>query len=75
MSNVTLSVDTEVLQAAMRYAAEHDTSVNQLVREFLTDIAGREDRVREARRKILELTEKTKGRMGKKTWSRDSLYG
>lgn len=39
MSNVTLNVDTEVLQAARRYAAAHDTPVNQLVREFLTDIA------------------------------------
>ncbi len=36
---LTLSVDSRVADAAKRYAAEHDTSVSQLVENFLSVIA------------------------------------
>lgn len=74
MSNVTLSVDSEVLLAARRYAADRNTSVNGLVREFLADIASREDRVKTARKHIMQLSRETQGRIGDITWSRDSLH-
>ena len=35
MKNATLSVDEGVLAVVRRYAAERDSSVNRLVREFL----------------------------------------
>ena len=35
MKNITLAIDEEVLRAARIYAAEHDTTVNALVREYL----------------------------------------
>ena len=44
MRNITLSVDDDVLAAVRRYAAEHDSSVNALVREYLTNLAGHRDR-------------------------------
>lgn len=38
--NITLSVDDEVIRAARRRADALGTSVNQLVREYLKDLAG-----------------------------------
>jgi hypothetical protein len=41
--NVTLSVDDEVIQEARRRAEAMGTSVNQLVREYLEQFAGKTD--------------------------------
>lgn len=41
--NVTLSVDDEVLRQARRCAEALGTSVNQLVREYLEHLAGKND--------------------------------
>lgn len=41
--NITLSVDEDVLQAARRRAEAMGTSVNQLVREYLQELAGKSD--------------------------------
>jgi hypothetical protein len=38
--NITLSADTETIQQTRKYAREHGTSVNQLVREFLAGLTG-----------------------------------
>jgi len=59
MKNITLSIDEGVLRAARRYAAEQDSSVNGLVREFLTGIAEREDRARSARQRIGQLSRRS----------------
>jgi hypothetical protein len=74
MKNVTLSVDEEILRVVRRYAAERDSSVNALVREFLTGIARREDRARKARQRIRELSDGSSARIGSKLWSRDELH-
>ena len=41
--NITLSVDEEVVQRARERAAAMGTSVNQLVREYLEQLAGKRD--------------------------------
>jgi hypothetical protein len=41
--NVTLSVEDEVIVRARRRAEAMGTSVNQLVREYLEQLAGRSD--------------------------------
>jgi hypothetical protein len=41
--NVTLSVDDEVILRARRRAEALGTSVNQLVREYLDQLAGKSD--------------------------------
>ena len=74
MKNITLSVDEPVLKAAKLYAAERNSSVNALVREFLTSIAEREGRARKARRRIRQLSSRSKARVGRKSWSRDDLH-
>jgi Family of unknown function (DUF6364) len=41
--NVTLSIDDDVIKEARRRAEAMGTSVNQLIRNFLEQFAGRQD--------------------------------
>jgi hypothetical protein len=74
MKNITLAVDEEVLAAARRYAVERNSSVNALVREHLSDIARREDRARGARARLLELSKRSRLKLGRKIWTRQDLH-
>ena len=74
MKNITLSVDETVLAPVRRHAAEHNSSVNALVREYLTNLAGHEDRANRARARLKELSRQSTGLLGKKTWSREDLH-
>ena len=74
MKNITLSVDEVVLAAVRRRAAETNSSVNALVRDYLTKLAAHEDRASQARSRLRELSEQSRGRLGKKTWTRDQLH-
>jgi hypothetical protein len=46
--NVTLSIEDEIILNARRRAEALGTSVNQLVREYLEQLAGKSDRDRDA---------------------------
>jgi hypothetical protein len=48
--NITLSVEESVLAAVRRIAAERASSVNALVREFLTNLACQQDQAMRAGR-------------------------
>ena len=72
--NITLSVDEGVIRTVRLYAAERGSTVNALVREFLTELANREDRVRKARERIAELSERSTARIGSRTWTREELH-
>lgn len=74
MRNITLSVDEKVLAVVRRHAAEQNSSVNALVREYLTNLASHEDRANSARARLRELSARSQGRLGKKNWTRDSLH-
>jgi hypothetical protein len=74
MKNITLSVDDEVLATVRQYAAARDSSVNALVREFMVNLAGHQDRARRARAKLRQLSRQSQGRFGKKTWTRQDLH-
>ncbi len=74
MKNITLSIDEKVLSTVRRYAMEHNSSVNALVREYLTDIALREDRARKARQRIRKLSNQSTAAMGLQRWTRDELH-
>lgn len=63
MKNITLAIEDEVLDRVRVVAAEKKTTVNALVREFLADVAGREERLAEARKQLLRLMDNSKGRM------------
>ena len=74
MKNITLSIDDDVLAAVRRYAAEHDSTVNGLVRDYLTRLARHSDRAATARQRIRELSDRSEGRTGEKNWNRDSVH-
>jgi len=72
--NITLSVDEAVLDEVRVYAAKQNTTVNALVRDYLTGIATQEDRYARARRRIEELSTKSSAEVGPITWKREDLY-
>jgi hypothetical protein len=74
MKNITLSVDENVLAAVRRHAAERDSTVNALVRNYLTNLAAHEDRAKRARVRLRQLSRQSVGRLGKKSWSREELH-
>jgi hypothetical protein len=74
MKNITLSVEEKVLAAVRRHAAERNSSVNALVREYLTNVAEHEDRASHAREQLLRMSRRSRGRLGRKTWSREDLH-
>ena len=74
MKNITLSIDEDVVRTVRRYAVERGSTVNALVREFLTGIANREDRARKARQQIRQLSEQSTARVGSRSWTREELH-
>lgn len=74
MRNITLSVEDEVLEAARLYAVERKSSINALVREYLTNIAQHQNRAGRARARLKQLSNKSQGRLGKKAWTREDLH-
>jgi hypothetical protein len=74
MKNITLSVDETVLVAVRRHAAERNSTVNAMVREYLTNVAVHDDRAKRARARLRQLSRESQGKMGKKTWSREELH-
>ena len=74
MKNITLAVDEDVLAKVRRIAAEQDTTVNAMVREYLTRLSSDADRAATARQRLLELSETSVLEIGEVTWTRDDLY-
>jgi len=73
MKNITLSVDENILATIRRHAAERNTTVNALVREYLADLAAHEDRAKRTRARLQQLSAPSQGQLDKKTWTREHL--
>ena len=75
MKNLTLAIEEDVLREARKYAAERETTVNALVREYLTGLVSQQERSREARRQLLALSESSTWDPGPGwKWNREELY-
>ena len=75
MKNITLSIDEDVLDRVRIVAAQRKTSVNALVREHLTRLAGHDDKLAEAMRELRELSEATRLPPGTTlSFSREDAY-
>jgi hypothetical protein len=73
--NITLAVDEDVIVKVRRIAADRDTTVNALVRDFLTNLASQDDRSARARRELLKLSETSTAELGEDwKWDRGSIY-
>jgi predicted HicB family RNase H-like nuclease len=75
MTNLTLTIDDELLKRARIRALEQDTSVNALVREYLERLAG-QAKGQDAIKAVLELAKRSSSGSGPggRTWTRDELY-
>ena len=75
MKNITLSVDDEILSEVRLIAARKKTTVNAMVREYLTRMASEESRIAEARKAMRELIDKSSARLGPDyVWNREETY-
>ena len=72
--NVTLVVDEALLLAARKVALDQRTSVNQLVREYLSALVEEPSRRRLARARLSKAFETGLVEVGDRNWSRDDLY-
>lgn len=72
--NVTLSIDEELVRRAREYARVHETSLNKLIRDYLTMTVG--DLPRDVAAEEFEVVARTMaGSSGGAAWSgRDELY-
>jgi plasmid stability protein len=73
VANLTLSLDDEILQKAREAALREHTSVNALVRDYLTRYVDARSRRLEAIDAIDKLARRNKSR-STEVWSRDDLH-
>jgi len=74
MRNITVSVDDETYRRARIKAAERDTSVSAMVREFLVDIAAKESEFERLKREEAAVRATIKSFNASDRLSRDELH-
>jgi hypothetical protein len=72
--NLTLTVDADVLKAARKAALDRDTSVNQMVRDYLAELARDTGERRSAREDLKKFFRTHSVTIGRRTWTRDDLH-
>jgi len=75
MSNITLKVDDEIVRKVRKIAIDKNTTLTQMIREYLTSIAERDSNektrvLRDLENSFCELSRD----MGKRAWKREDLY-
>ena len=72
--NLTLTLDEELLKAARKAALDRNTSVNQLVRDYLARLVRETDQRQAALGRLDELFRTSQVKVGRRTWTRDDLH-
>ena len=75
MPNVTMTLESDILKKARKVAVEKNTALTGLVREYLSQLASREDQRTES--VIAELRksfDKSGVVVGPKSWTREDLH-
>ena len=72
--NLTLTIDEGLLRSARKVALDRDTSVNQLVRDFLVALVEQAGQRRAALASLDELFQSTAVDVGPRAWTRDQLH-
>ena len=72
--NLTLAIDDALLDKVRVLAAMKRTSVNEMVRGFLTRLVEDEQSKDEAREALLKLIDESEGRMGDWRFRREETY-
>ena len=75
MTNVTITVDEDLIRRARRKAAEEGTSLSAVVGEYLREYVGAQDAA-SALREMFEIADQAGASIGAAgiTWTRDDLY-
>jgi plasmid stability protein len=74
VSNLTITIDEEVLKRARLRALQQGTSVNALLREYLEAFAGGATLLAARRRFATLARAATSGSKGRRSWTRDDLH-
>ena len=74
MANLTITVPEEILKSARQRALQQGTSVNALLREYLSQFAGTQSAQANAAQRVLELSRTSRAGRGKAKWTRDDLH-
>jgi hypothetical protein len=74
VANLTLALDDELLRASRKVAIDRNTSVNQLVREYLEGLVRENDGRAQALEEIRKMHREKLGELGPVTWTRDDLH-
>ena len=74
MANLTIAVPEEILKIARRRALEQGTSVNAVLRDYLSQFAGAQSAQVNAAQRVLALSRAARSGRGKAKWVRDDLH-
>jgi hypothetical protein len=75
MSNITFKADDEIIKKARKVAIEKNTTLTQMLRDYLNSIARLEDERQSTALFRLEKTfEQHSRNMGQRSWSREELH-
>lgn len=75
MANITMSIDSGLVQEARKIAIDRHTSLNELVRQFLADLVAKEALKRALIADELDqLFQQGQARTGTVSWTRDELH-
>ena len=74
MANLTITIPEDVLRSARQRALEQGTSVNALLRDYLSRFAGTQTAQAKAAQRVLELSKAARAGRGKAKWVRDDLH-
>ena len=72
--NLTLTLDEELLRAARKVALDRNTSVNQLVRDYLVRLVGEADQRQAELASLDEFFRTSRIEVGRRTWKREDLH-
>ena len=72
--NLTLALDDNLLRAARKAAIDRNTSVNQLVRDFLLRLVRETDQQEAALVRLEEIFRADRIQVGRRTWKRQDLH-
>ena len=75
MSNITLKVDDETIKRVRKIAIDKNTTLTQMVRDYLETVAKRDDvrkmrSLKELEKSFIEFSRN----MGGRKWKREELY-
>jgi hypothetical protein len=74
MTKITIALDEAVLERAKDRAAQQGTSLDVVIQGYLETYAGDDKGGRQAVETLLDLSRKTRGGSGGRSWTRDELH-